>query len=55
MIKGRFLLGLNHRVGKQMGNTLGNEIIESLAHGKNFGKMVEIKNAFGELIETIFL
>jgi len=36
--KGWFLLGLDFKVGKQLGNTLGSEIIESLSHKKIFEK-----------------
>jgi len=45
-----FLLGLYSRVGKQFANTLGSEIIESLGHGKRFGKRVEIRCALGERV-----
>jgi len=49
-----FLLGFSSRDGKQLKNTLGIAIIESLGHGKRFGKMLEIRIALGELVEANF-
>jgi len=51
--KGWFLLGLDSTVRKEFVNTLGSEIIESLGHGKRFGKRVEIRCALGEFVELI--
>ena len=47
-------MGFSSRDGKQLKNTLGIAIIESLGHGKRFGKMLEIRIALGELVEANF-
>lgn len=51
-IIGCFLLGLDSRVWKQLENTLGSEIIESLGHEKKFGKRPEISISLRDLVKT---